>query len=611
MNPTDTQKLIDGRNFFAFLTGQPLVATPIRPTNFRILLSIAQFLKQFQFTNMDGSTYGEAVIASSCFFLDDLAYADVRYSLEKTVEALILGENMRSKELYNEAFAHAVGKYEEIKGLKTPLLDEISSQTRLKLDRADIDLGHRLGAVRVRLTEFDFPSLFAGVGASTTSDESKIVRFKQWKSHFMAMRKQVLQYYKGLHGSWPPKANAKKNKFHINGLNRLVLKGLYADLCGLYDLLADRTSLTSRGMSESEDKETDDNNPVHAALRKLLAEYDRSSPPVQPPVPFDVPLVPSVTTIEPRFDLMGPKEQHKLLKRSLKDYEAALVLTKAHNMKGNSKTSFIEFYKDFELKQGKGMNINELAEMRYGHWIFLYAVIQALPLTVTDAPDLIYTDGVEYFLCEVPLGGLPWTEDGSGPKMSWYGIQGGTGVVSLPSDVVNYGVEATYRRSHCWTVAEKWLSGEDDEEEAEALQASELSPLSPPPGFNGGGELSLRPSARQRDRSSNDSPISGLTPSHHRSRSRQSLRNSISLGLERLPIPTGEEPHYVPASGYGSRPSSSHGAMSRQGSPTSYGGRGLPSRGGDVTPGSPAVKGSTFDDILGSMDDPKGKKKKK
>jgi hypothetical protein len=619
-SPEDTQKLIDARNLFAFLNGQPLVSTPARPTNFRVLLSIASYLKQLQFTNIDGSTFGEAVIVSTNFSMEDLRYADVRGNLEKMMEALILGENLRSVDLYNEAFAHAAGNYDRLKD-SSPLWNEISPATRNKLERASIDLKSRIHSVAVRLNDFEFPSMFAGIGASTSSPEAKLVRFNRWKAHFLGMRKQTISYYKHLHGSWPPKANSKKNKFHQGGLNRLVLKGLYSDLCGVYDYLADRSSFTSRGLAESDDKATSDMNLVHAAVRKLLSEYDRSSPPVQPPVPFDVPLSPDITTVEPGFPLLGPKDQNKHLTRRLKDHEMAMVLAKSCNLKSDSHQPFLEMYKEFEAKEAKNMNMQEMSEMRYGHWIFIYAVLQSLPMLALDAPELKHTDGVEYFLCEVPLGGLPWVEDFGAVKMSWYGVQGGQGVVSLPADVVNYGVEATYRRSHCWTIAEKWLSGEFDDETVTDTQQPELSPLSPPPGF-AGGELGLRPSARRRDSDSNGSQAGGLTPHDKRRsgsrQSRQSQRNSIALGLERLPIPAGEDAHFAPIGGYSpvhSRPGSAGRPMSRGTSPMGYGSGGRRASGYvaavDSTPGTPSVKGSTFDDILGGMDDPKKKKGKK
>lgn len=56
---SDTESLISARNLFAFLTGQSLVASRGRPTFYHIFLNIAQALTFYEFSNLDGSTFGE------------------------------------------------------------------------------------------------------------------------------------------------------------------------------------------------------------------------------------------------------------------------------------------------------------------------------------------------------------------------------------------------------------------------------------------------------------------------------------------------------------------------------------------------------------------------
>jgi hypothetical protein len=620
--PEDVQALVEVRNLFAFLTGQPLVGTRAFPTHFRVVLAIASLLKRFEFTNFDGSTYGEAASTSFGFFLDDLRLADVCQSREKTIEGIILGERMRSTELYNECFAHAVGKYDAVEDIKSPLFNEISPNTRARLERAHLDLQQRQKSVDVRLTNFDFPSLFAGIAASTSSEESKFVHFKAWRSNFMAMRKQIMSYYKDLHGQWPPKASSKKNNFVEGGLNRLVLKGLYADLCSLYDLLADREALTTRSYdAPTDEQETSTVDRTAAALRRVLSEYDRSSPPVQPPIPFDIPRIPTMATVEPNYPFLGPKEQNNSSTRKLKDYEIKLLLAKSHSLYADYKTPFLEMYQAFEEKEARGKNCSELADQRYGHWIFLYAVIQSLPMLAVDAPGLRFTQGVEYFLCEPPMGSAPWIEDAGQVKMAWYGIQGGQGVVSLPSDIVNHGVEGIYRRSHCWTIAETWISGGEADAPmppaGDPLAGGELhSPLEPPPGFDG--DLNLRPSSRgrqgRRGSSAGPSPTAGRdSDSEWRSRSRQSQRSSIALGLERLPIPDGHEGWspgaYQTGSGSGATSPAGYSPGMRHSSRGGSDGSGARVESGNSQGGT--KKGSTFDDILGSLDQQGGRKGKR
>jgi hypothetical protein len=591
----DVRRLIDVRNLFAFLEGQPLVRTRATPTIFHILISIASLLREFEFTNVDGSTYGEAAHTAFGYCLAIEKLGDVSQSREKTIEGVILGERMRSTDLYNEAFAHAVGKYEAVKAVKPELFSQISSNTRNRLERAFLDLTQRQRAANHCLTEFEFPSLFAGIAASTSSDESKYVRFKAWKSHFMSLRKVVLSYYKDIHGQWPPKASSKKNNFVEGGLNRLVLKGLYIDLCGLYDLLVDRESFTTRGFDASDDKDVPTVDPTAAALRRLLGEFDRSSPPVTPPIPFDIPLVPTMTTLNPSYPGMGPREQNMLATKKLKDHENQLVVAKSHNMYSVHSTTFLEMYKAFEAKESRGKSCAQLADMRYGHWIFLYAVLQSLPMLVVDAPGLHYTEGVEYFLCEPSMGNPPWMEDAA-VKREWYGIASSGHAVVLPSDLLIHGVEGIYRRSHCWTMAAKWINEGEAGSTTTATEIDRneaLSPLQPPPGF-AGAELGVRSSARDEARNSIGNS-DGLAP-EHRGRSRQAQRNSIAIGLEKLPIPMGS------ASSALSSP------RSRGNSPVGInlydnGGRRVSSSGPSGGPPSASeYKGSTFDDILGSME---------
>lgn len=338
-------RLIAIRNLFAFLTGQPLVGTKSRPTTFHAFLKIAELLQEFGFSGTGGDTSGEAVDLSFDFYSDQLDLADCRYSRERTLEALILGERMRSLDLYSEAFAHAAGKYSAIMDLRLPLFQQVSAHTRERLERAYLDLVNRQHNVNEHLEQFEFPSLFAGIVNSTSIPELKQVRFKVWRSSFGKMRHFLLGYYKSAFGNWPPKASSKKIPFAESGLNRLVLKVLYSDMCALYDLLVDRTNLTSRvidevpAISDTADKMTT------SALRNIMSEFDRSKPPVLPPVPFDLPQLPSMTAIHETFNSLSAKVQSRFEKR-IKEYELLLILNKAYNYDVNIvKLPFLDQFK--------------------------------------------------------------------------------------------------------------------------------------------------------------------------------------------------------------------------------------------------------------------------
>ncbi|KAH7329076.1 hypothetical protein B0I35DRAFT_346362 [Stachybotrys elegans] len=609
----ELDRLIAIRNLFAFLTGQPLVGTRSEPTIFRTLLQVASLLQEFGFSSDDGFTFGPAVDMSFGFFMEQLGLADCRHSREKTIEALVLGERMRSMDLYSEAFAHAAGKYSAIVELKLPVYDLVSPQTRQSLERAHLDLINRQHNVNEQLEQFEFPSLFAGLANSTSRPELKHVRFKAWKNSFNKMRQFVMSHYKATFGNWPPKASSKKNPFAESGLNRLVLKVLYSDMCALYDLLVDRNSITSRVIDEVPPIDGEAENMTISALRNILSEYDRARPPVLPPIPFDLPQLPSMTSILETYNTLPSKEQAKLNKK-LKEHELLLVLNKAYNIDTNNvKLPFLDEFKEFEARESRGKVPSDLVDQRIGFWLFLYAVLQSLPMLVVDAPGINFSEGVEYFLCVPPMGNPPWVEDKQVRKM-WYEVAGGGGLVELSTDTIMFSVEATYHRSHCWLAAKSWqgLGGMPEV----SLQDSIMSPLQPPPTLFPSEESVMSPSSSGNVASPSPPPSASQvslrphTLSPAQNRASHAWRSSIALGLEPVPLDAPPAPRSV---GSGNR-SSSLGPQSRQ----SLLGSRTTSSGNVAAMDSPepsqtaATSGLTFDDILGDTEKkPTTKKKSK
>lgn len=598
----ELERLVAIRNLFAFLTGQPLVGTKTSPTIFAAFIQIASLLEEFGFIGTDGSGFGNAVDMSFGFYSDQMGLSDCRHSREKTVEALILGERMRSMSLYSEAFAHAAGKYSAIIDLRLPLFGQVSPQTRQRLERAHIDLVNRQQSVGDHLEQFDFPSMFAGIANSTSISELKQVRFKIWRNSFSRMRQFVLSHYKSTFGNWPPKASSKKNPFAESGLNRLVLKRLYSDMCALYDLLVDRENLTSRIIDQVPELSDAADKMNSSALRHVMSEYDRSRPPVLPPIPFDLPQIPSVSSIHATFNTLSTKDQNKFEKK-LKEHEYALILNKAYNYDTSSiKLPFLDHFKEFELRESKGKMAQDLVDQRIGYWIFLYAVLQSLPMLVVDAPGLKYTEGSEYFLCEPPIGQPPWVEDGQVRKM-WYEVAGGGGLVELSADAVMFSVEAIYHRSHCWLAAKHWEAIDGDDERPPPDEPL-MSPLEPPRAMFQGHDGIFSPPTMQGP--GTPSPPPGSTPpvnlrprTNSPRRGQRGSRSSIAIGIEPVPI-------HQRSSSMGPRPPSSvmgSRSISVGNSPS------LAPRG--TTPIPATTSGTTFDDILGNAAQDKEKEKEK
>ncbi|GIZ46136.1 hypothetical protein CKM354_000927500 [Cercospora kikuchii] len=523
----DVQTLIDYRNFFAFLSGQSLVATERRSSFFGIFMTIAGILKSYQFTNVDGSTYGEVANSSFDAYVEELGLGDCRSSREKTIEGLVLGERMKNVSLYNEAFTHAAGKHQDLLALKSPKFNMISPITQNRLTRAAMDLDKRLAAIRLIMTDFDFPFLFSGIMASKTSIERKEgVRFDAWKEHFLGMRKFMLGLLKQRYGDWPPKASSKKNTLETSGLNRLVLRDVYHDLSSMYDLLVDRNSLTSRTIDGVNMDDTRD-EAVIRGLRAVLSEYDRSTPPVKPPIPFDLPKLPTLRSSRKDFGADSKKDAKALLKK-LKDDEIHQILRASWNDDALV-TPFVDAFREMEKRAAHGCTASELEDLRIGQWIFMYTVLQALPMLACDAPSLKWTKGVEYFLCEPPRSGVPWADpNAAGGRVgsrTWFSVGGaGGGVVSLPSDLIDHGVEGIYKRSHCWVMAERWCAANPIlsaalHEQTNSTAQHDAQGLPAPPSGN---DL-LRPNSQTSSRGSK-------------------RLSTLGLGLEALPLPAGVTP---------------------------------------------------------------------
>ena len=529
----DFERAIDIRNLFAFLVGQILVETTKRPSLFSILLGVAESLQHYEFSNLDGSSFGEISTLNFINYTEDLRLRDVRSSREKTIEAIVLGERMKSWGLYNEGFVHGVGKWDDIVGLQSPTFSLISNITHSRMEKASMDLYIRLKSMRGRLEDFNFPSLFAGVAAS--SAEAKHADFRSWKTSFAAMRKHTMAVYKSRYGSWPPKAKSKKNDFEESGLNRLLLREVYQDFSDLYDMLVDRSSLTTRTADMPSEHGVYSSDPRLNVLRKLMNEFDCSSPPVQPPIPFDIPLLPDLANTRRDFENLPAKKQAKERGKRLKSDEMTKALMQSYNRDSVKVTPFIEGFMGFERLSANGKSIDEMVELRTGQWIFLYVVLQSLPLVVTDAPGLNWTRGVEYFLCEVPKGSPPWAREDNSRKVH-YRAAGGS-IVSLPPDVVDHGVEGIYRRSHAWKAAEKW-TGREEIGPGFPPKTSFLGPVvnrKPLPQNFFDGVISGYPAPP------NFNP-DGVPLSRSSSTERQSPRGSVVYGLEPLPLPQGLVP---------------------------------------------------------------------
>jgi hypothetical protein len=446
LSQSDVRNLVSVRNLFAFLVGQSLVATPQYPTVFDVFVQISKHLHEFKFSNMDGSTYGETPDSSFAAYIQELELLDMRNNCEKTIEGLLLGEKMRSAMLWNEAFTHAVGMYDDLQKQCPEKFRFLSGVAIQRLERAHMDLEKRLSHINERLSDFEFPSVFSGIMNSRTADERNETSFEQWKSSFQAARRFFLHYLKSKHGSWPPK-KTKKSPIQLPNLNRRVLQGLANDLAILYDLMVDRKHPSSRLVIFGRQFPAHPDRRIEA-LRKVLQEYDNSGSPVYPTMPFDAPLVPRLS--HSNIDDSETGSKNKIGKNEL-----VSILESSYNKDTRGmRNGFAQLWIAFEAKSTSGMTIDKVANFRLGAWLFMYCLLQTLPLLTVDAPGVQFTQGVEYLLCEPARGRLHWSKEST--QKDWY-RDPSTGLLSqMSKDAIELSYDAIYRLSHCWQKGEMW-----------------------------------------------------------------------------------------------------------------------------------------------------------
>ncbi|RMZ92090.1 hypothetical protein DV736_g648, partial [Chaetothyriales sp. CBS 134916] len=553
----DLELIVLYRNFFAFLFGGALIATPRQHGLYAIFMGISSMLRKYRFGDGDGSTWGHVPTASFSHYCEELPLADIRFNRERAVEAIVLGEQMRYWPLYNEGFVHATGILDEIKATKSPKLTKISHITLNRLERAHIDLESRLLAVQQKLDKFDFPSMFSGAANSQTSIESKTVNFRAWKEAFFDFQKFVLAHYKRKYGAWPPKASSKKNNFEESGLNRLVLRDVYQDFTELYDMLVDRTCLTPRTDGMLPASSTTAHRGIESiqhALRVIESEHDRATPPVAPPIPFDIPILPAFANSFDRTHVVELSTRARSAASvKLKQSDVSAILLGSCNRDKIQTSAFIQEFINYERKLGDGKTLNDVLNNRCGQWLFMYAVLQSLPMTVVDARDVKFTDGVEYFLCIGPRGGRPWMKEDTSQSRAWYNVASGGGFVSLPADMIDHSVEGIYRRSHCWQAATKWVtdgaitSPQDDirPQNAPGLAPTGLLAPSLMAGSQAGAAAGS-PQVRSSSLSPSGSPLLRPQSTHSEGRqNRMSSQSLVNLGLEAAAAPPSKAPRPV------------------------------------------------------------------
>ncbi|KAJ6256877.1 hypothetical protein Dda_8747 [Drechslerella dactyloides] len=417
------------RNFFALLFNRSLVGSTFGQT----LLDLAERMDLYMPPGHDN-------VEDLLRYLTRKEFDDVRNVPDLAAGMLIFAEKYRLADLYKESFVHCVGMMNR---LELSLdYQQISPITRAHLDRANLNIQVRTDKCDNLLVhgQFAFNDIWPHMSAGYPPARHAFDRFQKF----------LVKHYQNRFGSWPPAGE----KF-----GRLLYQQLQRDFDALYDFLVDKDVMWEPAAPSSSSASTSSThratgahklmNPYKQEFRAddnslqftdILLSFDRSNK--YPHIPHPYPLVPEVKTTTA---IRTNKQSNFFGKRTVNtdktiEKENALALIQATNLDAlytSPNNSLVAAYQLME-KSDRAIEIDP-HDARKGRWLLIYAILQTLATITVDAPDLKWTENVDYFLC-APLKGLPpWEQQ---PQSSRSGEE---------DDFCQY-------RSHCWTVPFHWNS---------------------------------------------------------------------------------------------------------------------------------------------------------
>ncbi|KAA8912991.1 hypothetical protein FN846DRAFT_897354 [Sphaerosporella brunnea] len=255
---------------------------------------------------------------------------------------------------------------------------------------------------------------------------------------FDRFQKFLVKHYASRFGSWPP----GEGRF-----TRTLYLHLQRDFATLYSYLVDQDAVWSpaHDLPATSPRRTivKPSNPNWRAddetlrMTDIISSFDEREN--HPPIPHPFPLVPLVSPTSRTSTGLSDKRQKGFSftpsnprNRSSNPAaaEAALALTESTNIEAlRSSSTPNPLLEAFQLHE-KSTPAHEVSphDARKGRWIMIYGVLQTLAAVAVDAPGLLWTDAVEYWINPRLRDTPPW------------------GKPAVPD-------ERSHFRSHCWVLA--------------------------------------------------------------------------------------------------------------------------------------------------------------
>ncbi|KAL8803434.1 MAG: hypothetical protein Q9223_006187 [Gallowayella weberi] len=407
------------RNFFAVMANaSALVGTTLHEALYRLFERINMF-PEYLDPNTDRVQWMTSYITRHNF-------DDVRNNPSYAASLLAFSETpgVRWREGYIEAFVHCVGMLNM--GLRTiPEWRFLTSQTRMFMDSAHLEIEDRLHRAQRWLLAFDFSAMWPSSSAPQSTARGCFDRLRKW----------LCKYYENAFLHWPPNNEA-------TWLTRDMVVRLKSDFHSLYDYLVDRDIMfdgsqyrpNQKWAMTSKSGQTFRADTLELPITEILLSFDDKNgfPHMPHPYCMTPPSTPAQNKPKSSFTLKKPSSPTDILassrRKALSYAEASNVYTLRDQFVHTELISnFIRFEQSDMIE-----NIDP-CEARRGRWILIYGILQVLATISVDSPKLRFKEGAQYHLSPMMKGVVPWAEEGSPPEP-----------------------EAEHTRSYCWTVPETW-----------------------------------------------------------------------------------------------------------------------------------------------------------
>ncbi|KAF9735450.1 hypothetical protein PMIN06_006943 [Paraphaeosphaeria minitans] len=350
------------RNFFAFVSGKPLVGNHLG----QAMIDLQERMRLFRAGRVDNHQdfleYAEAQGYRDFVGFPDYALAMLYYA-----------EHYRIRDAWIDAFAHCVGMNE-----KLVLSHEFPHQSRLTkalITRAclemDIELGRITSAVRDFL-EDDLSPTHLGL---TNGARNHLDRFRSFLHSF----------YVDKFGYWPPPKGTTFSK--------ALFRSLYFDFKNLYDYLVDSEStadLASQKLASG-----------GICVLQNVDSFDKRHR--FPPLPHPLPLTPSEITSSKtkrtrsqnslKYMTIGTKQG-----KDERNLSARAALIMATN--GESEARIVQAYMRFERHCITSYTEEKtcIADARKVRWLLIYGTLQYLVSALRAPCEVRDTEGPKYHL---------------------------------------------------------------------------------------------------------------------------------------------------------------------------------------------------------------------